>query len=1336
MKLKRIAAIILSLVLLVGVLPVFTSAAMAEPSRNGCTDRRSPDGKHAWVDRHRSPACEITEGIVYTCRYCGKEVFEETGPALGHKWGPWHETREGTCVQKQVVKRECSVCRKQEEWVKDYGDHDWGEWETVTEATETEEGLRRRVCKLSASHVEEEVIPPGNGDALSPAVKSGSPGAEPPVPESSEEALPVTKQESTAKLTGTMHSTGTAVGDYAYASYKIENTGEVPLYLSERYGDALHGVIPEVLEPHESHSWIVPHMTTMEDYEKGFHIDPNTGEEVAESFDTSLITYYAGISFTTCDAECTLWSIIYERVEGPELTLTVLPAKDTKEVYEVGDEPSYHIYLLNTGTVELTDLKGTFSDDLGTFIDPFSYESLMPGIGVSFTRTAEITKTHAGNSPFHFVWKATGCPMDPDTYQKLEPIQSNQVQLDVQVMQPGAEKPEIYLENADGSGDGAWLGDWVNTKLTFTNTGNVHLFIGSVGVVAEEDVPLSCYDISEMYGLNKDGYDPGEGDSFNLKIQVCQHDVEAGAVKRWFTMISNSPIAGVCSNEVEVNIPLSGTASPAPDDGTKHEAKLSLEMESLTGDPLWLNADDKTEPVQYKATVKNTGDVPVTLKKMQFTTADGTFTIGMDFQSRTLLVGEPFSFKFLMSYTAADVVGEEIKSTFRLYGESDIGPAESNPAEVTHKMGEQPAWKPDPVTDIQVQKQETGHSKGFAGYTLGETVQYVVRVKNISETTIKEVKVHDVFLNKDRTFNDIEPDTEQFCFFYLPIDQPLVDMHTITNSVIATWVDPVTGETLTRYSDDCVVHTAEETPETFYGIYIEKTAVSTPENKAYFQPGEPIKYKILVKNATGKVLYDLKVDDPMGGSHTFESLDPDKLNGYKFVHTVSGAEADLLSLTNTVTVTAHDANGKEYACSASETVPTGRDPDPDTPSLYLFLNETSKPSDPRGYQVGEWIRFDLKVTNNGTTDLHNVMVIDWEATDWRYQGTIPVLHPDESQTFKLEWQTTEEVVYNENPVYRVFYGCGAAKSDEIKDYVFSNDTESPTWHPDPVPEGELGETVTCVPTLDAAGDAVLQYTLTLCPDHAEAAAQTAALLDAAETLQDQVEAWQAVGQLWLDEIHEMYDRLNEHPSQLVRMKASSDREAMDAYVATMDADLALQYLGDPVRAAQAKAEWLMRQCAELCYLNGSAPAARSDSRVYHAPQAASVFGESECGVSMTLDGSATSVIREQLCGTHAEREASIRIMLGEAVTRPEYTDVLSRGQRIWRSLQDQATSAFYGSAAAEDRPAVVAHRQAFDLLVSRRTALLNALYPDNPETVAEVLCTMLRQYVLMHCVEE
>ena len=111
MTFKRFAALLLSVLMLMTVAPELVPAAQAAPSTDGCTSSMAPGGKHVWgAGNYKEPWCTTPGGTTYRCRYCKKEVFEQSAPALGHNWSAWETVDEATCTEKGLRTRYCLRC--------------------------------------------------------------------------------------------------------------------------------------------------------------------------------------------------------------------------------------------------------------------------------------------------------------------------------------------------------------------------------------------------------------------------------------------------------------------------------------------------------------------------------------------------------------------------------------------------------------------------------------------------------------------------------------------------------------------------------------------------------------------------------------------------------------------------------------------------------------------------------------------------------------------------------------------------------------------------------------------------------------------------------------------------------------------------------------------------------------------------------------------------------------------------------------------------------------------------------------------------------------------------
>ena len=158
LTIRRIAAVFLALLIVLGALPGMLSPAQAKPSEDGCP--KGSGGKHLWSNGiYQEPWCETPGGYNYTCRFCNKTVFEKTAPALGHKWGAWKTVKEPTCAKEGTQRRVCSRCGKKEtQSIPPTYKHNW-KWKTVKEPTCGAEGLRQQVCSVCKLTNKSESIP-------------------------------------------------------------------------------------------------------------------------------------------------------------------------------------------------------------------------------------------------------------------------------------------------------------------------------------------------------------------------------------------------------------------------------------------------------------------------------------------------------------------------------------------------------------------------------------------------------------------------------------------------------------------------------------------------------------------------------------------------------------------------------------------------------------------------------------------------------------------------------------------------------------------------------------------------------------------------------------------------------------------------------------------------------------------------------------------------------------------------------------------------------------------------------------------------------------------------
>ena len=156
MTVKRVAALLLSLLLLLGALP----SALADSPHT-----------HNWKEKSRvEPTCTKDGYAVYTCS-CGARKTE-TLPALGHEFSKQVYTSYADCEHYGVFYWVCERCGAHSENGNDKPlGHDWDEGKVTKAPTATEDGEMTYTCQRDPSHTRTEVIPATGSGEKTPALK-------------------------------------------------------------------------------------------------------------------------------------------------------------------------------------------------------------------------------------------------------------------------------------------------------------------------------------------------------------------------------------------------------------------------------------------------------------------------------------------------------------------------------------------------------------------------------------------------------------------------------------------------------------------------------------------------------------------------------------------------------------------------------------------------------------------------------------------------------------------------------------------------------------------------------------------------------------------------------------------------------------------------------------------------------------------------------------------------------------------------------------------------------------------------------------------------------------
>lgn len=737
--------------------------------------------------------------------------------------------------------------------------------------------------------------------------------------------------------------------------------------------------------------------------------------------------------------------------------------------------------------------------------------------------------------------------------------------------------------------------------------------------------------------------------------------------------------------------------------------------------------------------------------------------------------GQSATVGFDYTVTGADVIAGEVvnQATVELNHKNNSGWLE----QYVHSNELHTPTVKGPVEIATVKTEET--SEGPEGYPLNHTPQGLVAVKNNSDTTIYNVDVYDL-PNGDTvgyylgTIPQIDPSQEKYLPWGMTVTQADVDRGYMTNAARVEFTDPNTGEQRVEPVPEITIKVKQ--PETVYGgLQVVKTVENLPA-RGFFVEDEDILFHVEVTNISGQEVHDMTVYDAfvpggvlasiasLGDGHTTSPLD--------FYYTVTGLDVSTLTeINNVATVHATGEDGTKYiALSNPAIAPIGIEPIGVVVDCAVTKVETTAPANGSYYVEGETIGYDITVTNSGEVpydfEAHDTLKLDGPM------GGEASFAPSDSRTYHFdyaveEWDCITGSVVNE--AYAVYWlsdgypliawsepvtspagfdappeppttGAPGEPGKETEPEKKSTDTEPESPVEPDAPDDEGGNSGPtgpdyCRRTLTGVADGAAEFRLDYCVTHMRAAKATAQAIGKAETPEEQLAVWRQATQLWTEALNAEYSELMGKVAPEDRPAVIQERALFYLQLSCRRDALAQAYADDPALAEQRLSEQLMNKCADLCYEVHTAPEARIDSRVtgrytgFDAPPS----GDDCARLVTATDTGAT--YQEVLCGQHGVTEDAITAMLTDASALKTPEKLWLSARQLWLTELDAATNDRYRAADEAGRKLVAAERVSFGNWLGSREAMLNILYPDNPEIVQEVLAQAIRARVIDLCVE-
>ena len=576
----------------------------------------------------------------------------------------------------------------------------------------------------------------------------------------------------------------------------------------------------------------------------------------------------------------------------------------------VGDVISYTFTVTNTGNVTLTNV--TVTDPKAT-VAGGPIASLAPGASDSTTFTATHTVTQADLDAGSFANTAT-VSATPPTGPPVTNTGSKTV--------PATQTPGVTVTKSTPATGFSAVGEVISYTFTVTNTGNVTL----TNVTVTD--PIATVTGGPITSLA-----PGATDSttFSASHTVTQADLDAGSFANTAT-VTGTPPSGP---------PVTGTGSKTVP-ATQNPA---VTVEKIADKAVFSAVGDV---INYTFTVTNTGNVTltgVTVTDSKETVAGGPIA--------SLAPGASDSTTFTASHTVtqADLDAGSFLNTATVTATPPSGPPVNGTGSKTVPAAQNPA----------IQLVKTANQPNYAA--AGDVLTYAFTVTNTGNVTLANVTVTDPKATvTGGPIASLAPGASDSTTFTAShtVTQADVDAGHFSNTATATGTPP-SGPNVT--AADARTVPAVNTPS----IQIVKTAGQANYNEA----GDVLTYTFTVTNNGNVTLANVVVTDPKatvtGGP--IASLAPGASDSTTFTatHTITQAELDAGSFTNTATVTARDPGNNPLTATDDETVPALR-----TPSVAIVKATAST-----GFSAaGETITYTFTVTNTGNVTLTNVLVTD------------------------------------------------------------------------------------------------------------------------------------------------------------------------------------------------------------------------------------------------------------------------------------------------------------------------------------------------------------------------
>ncbi|HEX3823541.1 MAG TPA: hypothetical protein VHV79_03645 [Mycobacteriales bacterium] len=599
----------------------------------------------------------------------------------------------------------------------------------------------------------------------------------------------------------------------------------------------------------------------------------------------------------------------------------------------VGEVITYSYLVTNAGNVTLSNGaidEGEFTGHgtLSAVSCPAGMTSIAPT--ASFTCTATYTVTQADVDAGTIANTATAVASPPAG------VTGPTISAPSTVTMPATDEPSLTLHKSVSPSSVTAAGQTVTYSFLLINTGNVTVAgatinegaFGGSGTLSAINCPAG---ISSMA--------PGAEVTCTATYAVTQPDVDAGSISNSATASGTDPLGATVTAPTSTAT-LTATASPS----------LTL---TKTASPTTVTA--ATQTVTYSYLIRNTGNVTLGEPTVNETGFSGTGTLSaLSCPPAAASIAPNAAVTCTATYvvTQDDMDAGTLTNTATVTASPPSGPAiTSAPSSVTVAATASPA--------LTVAKSVAPTSVSAAG----QGVTYSFLITNTGNVTMHGVSVAEVAFSGTGTLGTLgcpgamsmAPAAQVTCTAPYTVTQADIDAGTVTNTAHATGTSPA-GATITSPNSSATL-AVTATP----ALTVTKSVLPTAVSAA----GQSVTYSFAVKNTGNQTLHAISVTEgAFSGTGTLSaatcppgSLAPNATATCTATYTVTQADLDAGSVTNTATASALDPAGTSHTSA------------PSTATLAVTANPrltVAKSASPSAISaVGQTVTYSFLLRNTG-----------------------------------------------------------------------------------------------------------------------------------------------------------------------------------------------------------------------------------------------------------------------------------------------------------------------------------------------------------------------------------